>query len=383
MESPPILDFESLLRPFEGDNPAGEDIRNDPSPTSTYYEIKDARAAARAAERSGDPVESGQHGLLPEWRRVLQLGPQILASKAKDLEVAAWLTEALVREYGFTGLRDGIRLSLKLVQDFWDGLYPMPDEDGISTRVAPLAGLNGGEAEGTLSVPLALAPITEPGDGGAFGMWRYSKARELERSEDPNFINDAIAHGAGTMEQFEAAVRMTSPDFFKGLTADIDAALREFAELSALLDEKCGTDSPPSSNIRNTLTEAKQTLAHVVREVAGLALEEPEPEPEGDESAQSDDSEAQSSGGAARKSASGEIHTRDDAFRLLTRVAEYFRVTEPHSPLSSLLSQAVRWGRMPLDQLIEELIPDSSARDHFGLLTGIRTGRSDTDDDDD
>ena len=39
---------------------------------------------------------------------------------------------------------------------------------------------------------------------------------------------------------------------------------------------------------------------------------------------------------------------QEDAFRVLTSVADYFRRTEPHSPISFLLERAVRWGRLPL-----------------------------------
>ncbi|MCA8977759.1 MAG: type VI secretion system protein TssA [Planctomycetes bacterium] len=370
MNSPDTIDFDTLLRPIEGDLPAGQDLRSDPSPVSLYYQIKDARAAARAAERSGMQFEDGQQVVGAEWRSVLRLGPEILATKSKDLEITAWLIEALVREYGFAGLRDGFRLAREMVERFWDGLYPMPDEDGISTRVAPLAGLNGGESEGTLAVPIALAAITEEGEYGAYGLWRYSKARESSKA-------GASGEGLSPMAKFEATVRNCSPDFFRSLVGDVEAAIEHFAALTALLDERCGSDSPPSSAIRRTLEEAKQTITHVVQSVAGVMIDSGEAE------AAPIENEAEVASGptvAAPAAAPGEIRTRDDAFRVLSRVADYFRDQEPHSPLSSLLYQAVRWGRLPLRQLIEELFPDSSARDHFGLLTGLG-GRSAEDDD--
>ena len=51
MASPSTLDIEQLLAPIEGDKPAGVDLREDVSPTSDYYQVKDARSAVRAAER--------------------------------------------------------------------------------------------------------------------------------------------------------------------------------------------------------------------------------------------------------------------------------------------------------------------------------------------
>lgn len=370
MISSPTIDFELLTRPIEGPSPAGQDLRADPSSLSPYYQIKDARAAARAAERSGAPTDTSDYAGADEWRKVLRLAPDILATKAKDLEIVAWFTEALLREHGFAGLRDGFRLLRELVEKYWDGLYPMPDEDGIATRVAPLAGLNGGDSEGTLAVPLALAPITGDGEFGRFNLWRYGKVRELAKITDPNEIAAAIEAGTPTMEQFEATVRGSDPNFLRCLVGDVEASLEHFIAATALLDAKCGADSPPSSTIRSTLQEAKQTITHVVREIAHVPLD-------GEEVAAAEKGDGAAGDGApgavpVAAGASGAIRNREDAFRLLTKVADYFRASEPHSPLPSMLEQAVRWGRLPLAQLIEELIPDPSARDHFSLLTGLR-----------
>jgi type VI secretion system protein ImpA len=68
----------------------------------------------------------------------------------------------------------------------------------------------------------------------------------------------------------------------------------------------------------------------------------------------------------------GAIHSREEAFRTLLKVAEYFRRTEPHTPVSYALEQAVRWGRMSLPELLTELIPEDSSREFFFRQVGIR-----------
>ena len=65
-----------------------------------YYKIKDARNTARDAERKGlfaDEDDAASRTARPDWDPVYSLGCQILAEKSKDLEIAAWLTEALVQ----------------------------------------------------------------------------------------------------------------------------------------------------------------------------------------------------------------------------------------------------------------------------------------------
>jgi type VI secretion system protein ImpA len=66
------------------------------------------------------------------------------------------------------------------------------------------------------------------------------------------------------------------------------------------------------------------------------------------------------------------IKTREDAFKHLLRVAEFFHRTEPHSIVAYTLEQAVRWGRMPLPDLLTELIPEENPRKAFFRQVGIR-----------
>ena len=69
----------------------------------------------------------------------------------------------------------------------------------------------------------------------------------------------------------------------------------------------------------------------------------------------------------------GPVANREDAFKQLNEIADFFLKTEPHSPISYVLQKAVKWGNMSLPDLIEELIPDRSSREHFGELTGVVT----------
>lgn len=161
-----ILDIDALLAPIEGDSPVGQDLRADYTAGSIYYRLRDARSDARAAERAADSdptleADAGQH-----WRSVLQLA-QTALGKSHDLEVAAWMTEAMVRENGLAGLAEGARLMAALVQGFWEALYPLPDEDGMETRVAPVAGLNGTGSDGTLIQPLRKLTLFNAADGVA------------------------------------------------------------------------------------------------------------------------------------------------------------------------------------------------------------------------
>ena len=368
MASEEIIQLDTLLQPISEDNPVGNDIRDDSSPTSPYYSIKDARNAARAAERNnmfdGDNSEADD-----QWRKILELAPDILQNNAKDLEVASWYTEALIRRYGFQGLRDGFKLIHGLISQYWDNLYPLPDEDGIETRVASLSGLNGEGAEGVLIAPIRNVDITQGNEPGPFSFWKYQQALDIEKIIDEEAKSDKAAKLGFSNEDVERAVSESSESFFVNLRDDISESSTTFKEIGTILDEYCGiNDAPPISNIINILEDCAGAVNHIGKyKIPSSDTEEASDDDSGETTAASSGSESPAA------QVSGPVRSREDAFKKLIEISEFFRKTEPHSPISYILERAVKWGDMPLDDLMKELIPDSSARDFYGSLTGVKT----------
>ncbi len=367
MASPDVLDLTKLVAPL-GESGVGEDLRNDVSPNSALYAVRDARTAARTAERQ--LMMGGEPTTPPDWRPVLNAGVKLLGERSKDLEVTAYAIEALVRLHGFPGLRDGFRLARELAERFWDGLYPLPDEDGIETRVAPLAGLNGVEAEGTLINPIGRVPLTEGNTAGPFALYHYQQALLVGNIQDERERENRTNQGAVSMALFERAVAETPAAFFQALVEDVTACLTEFASLGQVLEEKCGSDAPPAANIRQTLTACLDAVRHVAAaKLAAIAEDAAAAEAEVAAGVAAPD-------GAAAGRSDGALRNREEAFRALLKVAEYFRRGEPHSPVSYAIEQAVRWGRMSLPELLTELIADDPARQGAFKQVGIRPPES-------
>lgn len=63
------------------------------------------------------------------------------------------------------------------------------------------------------------------------------------------------------------------------------------------------------------------------------------------------------------------LQSRKAALNLLSKLAEFFRKTEPHSPISYSLQQAIRWADLSLPELLEELVP-ANAREEVRLRVG-------------
>lgn len=367
MASAETLPLGSLIAPISESAPAGVNVRLDADPASLYYRIKDARTAARAAERQALSAEAEQ-APTADWSGVLEWAPKLLTEQAKDLEVAAWLIEALTRSEGFAGMRDGFALVRAWVERYWDALHPMPDEDGLETRVAPLAGLSGDESEGTLIIPISLIPITAAVDqGGPYSSWHYQQATVLERITDSEQREQRIAAGTPTLEIFRHAALAAGAEYYVQLREDLAQCRAEFAALNQALGERCGHQAPSSSRISEALERAEEIVHTISRE---MVVAEPVDAPSSDAPAAAGGAVADAQ--AAAREAGGPPRTREQALRALKEVADYYRRAEPHSPIAYLVEQAVRWGALPLHELIEELIPDTSSRATYHMLTGIR-----------
>ena len=120
LQKPPVVDLDVLLQPISDDNPSGESLRY----SGIYDEISEAR-------RADDNLNQGawQSELkVADYRRVIDLAVPALSSQSKDLQIAAWLSEALVKQHGFAGLRDSLKLMAGFQENFWETLHPEVDE---------------------------------------------------------------------------------------------------------------------------------------------------------------------------------------------------------------------------------------------------------------
>jgi len=361
MTSTTNINIENLLKPITEENPVGQDLRNDQKPDSIYQQIKQARMSARAAERS-NMYDQSNNEAIDHWRNISVLAPEIISKHSKDLEISSWYIEAVVRLYGFHGLSDCFKLTRALIENYWEGIYPLPDEDGMLIRVAPLAGLNGEGAEGVLMAPIRNIPITQGEHPGPFNLWHYQQALDVQKLTDIETREENFSRIGFSLDDIESAVSLSSESFYIDLRNDIKSCISEYKQISALLDERCEShESPPTSNTIAVLEQCLGAVNHLGRNKF------PIDEVEEDISDENGESQTAVSG----KTSFGTITSRDVAFQQLRIISEFFKQTEPHSPISYTLAKAVKWGNMPLNELMQELIPDSSSRDFYSSLTGV------------
>jgi type VI secretion system protein ImpA len=357
------VDLETLLSPISAEAPTGTDVRTDFSPTSNYFRLRDARAEARAAERAAETSADGEGGA-DGWRAVRTLALKILSEQAKDLEVAAWLTEALVRSNGLAGLAAGAELIGGLVERYWDQLFPMPDEDGMETRVAPVTGLNGQGGDGTLSQPLFKLPLFKDGNGEKVMLFQYEQSAELEAISDQARKEARLRAGVVPYDQMQGYARANPPGAYVALRRDLAAATEAWTGMAAKLDAAAGNDSPPTRRISDTLEQIGRIVTRYApaETAATIAADDA---PAGEVEA----AEVTGPGGSVSRK---RLATREDALATLAEIADYFRKTEPQSPLAYTIDDAIRRGRLSWPELIAELVNDEQVRRNILVSLGIK-----------
>src|SRR3984893_6333010 len=372
-ELPEGFDLAALLAPISQEAPAGSDLREDYSPNSLYFRLRDARAEARAAERAADAPRTASHPapaggassvpLATRWRTVGELATEALTVHCKDLEIAAWLIEALVRSDGLIGLAAGSRLMAGLAETFWDELFPHPDEEGGATRVAPIAGLNGVGREGTLIQPLRKLVLFERAtDGSPFYLYQYEQSAQLAGVDNAERRQQRLEAGVLPFETVENEARAAGGGHFAPLRARAAKAAEAWQALGQVLDRQAGADAPPTSQIRDLLEQIQDVTKRFAT-------------PEAEASEQATTSGPGEAAGTARRGpapAAGGLTSREDALRALAQIAEFFRRTEPLSPIAYTLQEAVRRSRMTWPELLEEIVPDATSRSAILTSLGIR-----------
>jgi type VI secretion system protein ImpA len=367
VDFPDGFDLAALLEPIPGDAPQGVDIREDFSSQSPYNRLRDARSDARDAEKMIDNGDPNAGDPMPSWRIVRDVGLKTLQESTKDLEVAAWVTEAYVRSHGLAGLFAGASLIKGLSEQYWDAIFPLPDDYGVETRVAPITGLNGRDGGGSLIQPLYKLQFFNRPDGTPVTFFNYQSSEQLPSL--PTERRDArIAAGAIPWEDMENEARTAGAASLGRLRDQAAAALEAWEAMANVLDEKASEDPPSTSHVRDML---RQIHAVAIR-YAPAATEQAE-EAAAEEMASTDAAAAGGGvAGPAGFSATARTVSRDDALKTLETIATYFRRTEPASPLAYTLDDAIRRARLTWPELLEEVVPDVGVRQAILTSLGIR-----------
>lgn len=352
---------EALLKLFSDAAPTGPDLSFSPA----FDQIGELRRSDDPTLDQGEWVREIKSA---DWPGVVQLCADLLSTQTKDLRLAGWMTEALAHTQGFAGMAQGLEVCAGLCETFWDALHPQADEDAPATapaerfeqRIGNLTWLLGQVVELAQTHPL----ITGKAEGSAYGLRVIEAARARKGSgSDPQDRT-----GEPGEEQIALALAQTPGPALLASLGDVEAAQRALARLQAVIDEHLGVDGPNFSAAREALAGAGHMLTRFVKE-RGLH-QGPASQDDSTDAASDEGRDAGTSLGLP----GGPPATRAQALVQLRQVAEFFRRTEPHSPVAYLADKAARWGEVPLHEWLRSVLKDQGALAHLEELLGVEPG---------
>jgi type VI secretion system protein ImpA len=173
---------------------------------------------------------------------------------------------------------------------------------------------------------------------------------------------ELIDAGYMSLEEFQSRVGATPPAAAGAVLSALETCVSEIEALERFAEERFEDpdDQPNLFPLRSLLGDVRDFLS--LRVPA-------EGEPGGGVEAAQQTDGAPSASAAA--SAAGPVGNRQDALMRLREVEDYFRRTEPHSPISYLIGRAVRWGNMSFEELVRDLARDKSVLGHIWETLGL------------
>lgn len=338
------VDLAPLLSPLPEGDGVGVSLRSDP----VWQQIRDA-------QREDDPSlpmgEWERPLVKADWNLVASLCVEALRSRSKDFHLAVWLCEAWTRLYRLEGLMAGMQLLNDFVDRFWEHAYPQIDGEDTDARAAPLHWI-GRQLEIVLKlhVPLIGLPV-EPGFVN-LDDWRRVVAASMQEEDGP------ATRLPREMLDREAA-QGSNLALLRQLERTAGTVLAAIEALSRRLDHHLGDDAPSFTRVAATLSELQRAARalrgnHVLDELPAAAAPL---EPVEIVATELDDTPLEVDMQPRVLPLTREhIVDRSHAYRLLEEIARYLAEHEPHSPTPYLLARAVSWGRMPLPDLMRDIV---------------------------
>jgi type VI secretion system protein ImpA len=330
-----MLNIEQLLTPIAGASPCGLDLAF----SAELDEIAQARQADDPSLEQGPWVTTLKEA---DWKFVGKRCAQLIEQRSKDLQLAVWLAEASARTGGLRALGDSLLLLGGLCERFWDHLHPLPDEDGVERRIGNLCWI----AARTPQLIREL-PITE---GAAFSLRDFETAR---------------ARGPEEGAESEAARRRSSRGFYEALMRDCDHCAAALGDLERVVDDRLGADGPSFRAAKSALEDLILFVTPSARETGALPAEVQ------GKAAPGEKASAIAAPAPAGPVASGAIQTRAQALAQLRQVADFFRRTEPHSPVAYLADKAANWGEQPLHLWLRAVVKDDATLSRLEEMLGV------------
>jgi type VI secretion system protein ImpA len=347
------VDLDPLLQPIPGGAPCGDDM----SFSNEFDTVAELRREDDPTLPQGEFVTELK---VADWRGVATLCEELMARRSKDLRIAGWLMESWTHLNGFGGLADGLGLLDELCKRYWQEVHPQADDGDIELRVGNLSWAISHVEALAQHAPMLKSPTAWVG----LLELEAVRARAAVKSPDGQGQGQGGEDGPLTPDDVARIQRETPKAFFAENLAQASRALDALSDLQATLDPLLGDESPGFVASRKVLESAVHAAKRYAKESGAIMDASVSDEASASEEARHVIARA----GAVHD---GPLHTRAQALRQLRDVAEFFRRTEPHSPVAYLADKAANWGEMTLHDWLRAVMKSGTTLEQIEELLGV------------
>lgn len=347
MASPPILEIDTLLPPISDDEPAGGRV-----PYEVRNNLQEMRKEDSPDSYDADDPMRPEAPTFADWRGIIRLAEQTLQETSKDLQVVAHLTEAMTKVHGMAGLRDCLMLYNRLLEECWDRIHPLIEEEGdLELRAGPFEWLSDSGRGARFPLSVRMVPLIQgAGRGVSFHDWKQMQEGkgDLKSDDFDKVLTFASAEDCAT--QFE----------------DITQCLEELQKLDNQLGQKMGNVAPGLTDLRSALGDCYGLCKNISsRKPTESAAEQ------GSEDGVEGVAGGQGGGGGGG-GGRGRAGSRADIYRQLSQAADALQEIEPHSPVPYIIRKACEWGSLPFPELMKALVRDEAIRTELFREVGVK-----------
>ncbi len=335
------IDVDALLAEYDGDSPCGEDLEYDPD----FIELETI-AVAKGEQQVGDSVIAAE-GV--DFSKVATMSLDILG-RSKDLRAAVYLCEGVLHSDGFVPFERALAYIHGVLDKYWDGVYPLLDEEDDNDPTMRVNALRGLTAPETVLRAVKRAHLT---DSRAMGRWSLRDIAVAE-GETPQPADMETTPDSAAIS---AAFQDTDPETMTAIREAVSKCRVHVKNITTFLDDKVGSLGPDFSDLDKLLFKAETSI----NKVMGGA------EPEGDGGLDSTGSATPVTRGGA---ISGAINSTDDVTRMIDKICEYYARSEPSSPVPMILQRARKLVAADFMTIMEDIA--SNGMDQVRTISGIR-----------
>jgi len=316
------MDVDGLVHPIGEGAPCGTDLED----TQQLAAIDAFRIFGQATPFSADT----------DWRAINAAALEAL-EVSHDFRLLAHVAAAQLRLTGLQPFIDSLTVAARWLEDYYADVFPRIDDDAVLRKNA----LNYFADRMAVIDALRRVPLATHRQLGSYNL------RHIAIATGQQAPSEEEAASPPTEALINAAFEASPQEDLVQLVASIDTGLAALKAIDAAMVARNGVqaapDTAPLSEVLTRMREpvAKHVRAPVIEAAAGGA---------------------ETAGGeTAAAGVPGQIRNREDAVRSLEAVADFFRRSEPSSPVPMFVDRAKRLISRDFLEVLAELAPDSLA----------------------